>query len=86
MAVFCLPLLFEAGSCKAQPVPAGRNVRQSRAGHLWHRWSLWSGKSISGGSGLTALGSKLELDLNSSQDFFSGSHSPKQLFKATKMP
>lgn len=35
---------------------------------------------------LAALGNKLELDLNSAQDFFSGGHSTEQLFKATQMP
>lgn len=84
---FYFPLLFEASSC----------ILQTSA--FWSHKEYNAGQSIPsttcpfivesqflGGRGLSAFGWKLELDLNSAQDFFTGSLSPKRLFKATPMP
>lgn len=82
---FYIPLLFKASSCILK-TPAFSVQKECNTEHFWHCLSLYSGKLMSGGMGLAALGIKLGLDLNSAQDIFIGSRSPKQLFKATQMP
>lgn len=83
---FHFPLLFEASGCILQ-TPAFSSQKEYKAGQ---RTSGTASHFIVGSQFLEAgvwLVLEASLDnLNSAQDFFSGGHSSKKLFKAIQMP